>query len=202
VYRSERLPRALAWTQVQALLRSIDRSEPFGLRDFTLLYLAAAYGLRSGELVRLTLDDLDWRGRTLRVAQTKTKQAIQLPLSDEAANLLIDYLRNARPESRHRQLFLRMRAPDGPLKPASVHDVLDHRRGLSGLDLPEFGTHVLRHSLAAHLLRQGVGIKTIGDTSAIATSRVPQSTFVWAWTICAAWLCPRPLQPPTLLPRG
>ena len=73
VYRSERLPRALAWTQVQALLHSIDRSEPFGLRDFTMLYLAAAYGLRSGELVRLTLDDLDWRGRTLRVAQTKTK---------------------------------------------------------------------------------------------------------------------------------
>ena len=82
----------------------------------------------------------------------------------KSANLLIDYLRKARPESRHRQLFLRMRAPDGPLKPASVHDVLDHRRRLSGLDLPEFGTHVLRHSLAAHLLRQGVGIKTIGDT--------------------------------------
>jgi integrase/recombinase XerD len=164
VYRLERLPRALAWTQVQALLGSIDRSEPFGLRDFTLLYLAAAYGLRSGELVRLTLDDLDWRGRTLRVAQTKTKQAIRLPLSDEAANLVINYLRKARPESRHRHLFLRMRAPDGPLKPASVHDVLDHRRRLSGLDLPEFGTHVLRHSLAAHLLRQGVGIKTIGDT--------------------------------------
>ena len=164
VYRLERMPRALVWTQVQSLLRSIDRSEPFGLRDLTLLYLAAAYGLRSGELVHLTLDDLDWRGRTLRVAQTKTKQTIRLPLSDEAANLLIDYLREARPKSRHRHLFLRMRAPDGPLKPASVHDVLDHRRRLSGLDLPAFGTHVLRHSLAAHLLRQGVGIKTIGDT--------------------------------------
>ena len=176
VYRSERLPRALAWTQVQALLRSIDRSEPFGLRDFTLLYLAAAYGLRSAELVHLTLDDLDWRGRTLRVAQTKTKQAIRLPLSDEAANLLIDYIRNARPKSRHRHLFLRMRAPDGPLKPASVHDVLDHRRRLSGLDIPEFGTHVLRHSLAAHLLRQGVGIKTIGDTLG---HRDIDSTFIY-----------------------
>ena len=132
---------------MQALLDSIDRSEPFGLRDFTPLYLAATYGLRSGELVRLTLDDLDWRGRTLRVAQTKTKQAIRLPLTDEAANLLVDYLRKARPESRHRQLFLRMRAPNGPLKPASVHDVLDHRRLLSGLNLPEFGTHVLRHYL-------------------------------------------------------
>jgi site-specific recombinase XerD len=164
VYRLERLPRALAWPQVQALLGSIDRSEPFGCRDFTLLYLAAAYGLRSGELVRLTLEDLDWRGRTLRVAQTKTKQAIYLPLSDEAAGVLIDYLRTARPKSPYRQLFLRMRAPGGPLKPASVHDVLDHRRALSGLALPEFGTHVLRHSLAAHLLGQGVGLKAIGDT--------------------------------------
>ena len=164
VYRLERMSRALEWTQVQSLLRSIDCSEPFGLRDLALLYLAAAYGLRSGELVRLTLDDLDWRGRTLRVAQTKTKQAIRLPLSDEAASLLIDYLRKSRPESPHRHLFLRMRAPEGPLKPSSVHDVLDHRRRLSGLDLPAFGTHVLRHSLAAHLLRQGVGIKTIGDT--------------------------------------
>jgi integrase/recombinase XerD len=164
VYRFERLPRALAWTQVQVLLNSIDRSEPFGCRDFTLLYLAAAYGLRSGELVRLTLEDLDWRGRTLRVAQTKTKQAIYLPLSDEAASVLIDYLRTARPKSRQRQLFLRMRAPDGPLKAAAVHGVLDHRRRLSGLELPEFGTHVLRHSLAAHLLHQGVGLKAIGAT--------------------------------------
>ena len=163
VYRLERLPRALPWTQVQALLGSIDRSERFGLRDFTLLYLAAAYGLRSGELVRLTLDDIDWRGRTLRVSQTKTKNAIQLPLTDEAASLLIDYLCKARPESSHRQLFLRKRAPEGPLKPTAVHDVLEHRIRLSGLDLPQLGTHVLRHSLAAHLLRQGVGIKTIGD---------------------------------------
>jgi integrase len=145
VYRLERLPRALAWTQVQALIGSIDRSERFGLRDFTLLYLAAAYGLRSGELVRLTLDDIEWRGRMLRVSQTKTKNAIQLPLTDEAASLLIDYLRKARPESSHRQLFLRMRAPDGPLKPTAVHDVLEHRIRLSGLDLPQLGTHVLRH---------------------------------------------------------
>jgi integrase/recombinase XerD len=97
------------------------------------------------------------------VSQTKTKNTIQLPLTDEAATVLIDYLRKARPESNHRELFLRMRAPDGPLKPTAVHDVLEHRIRLSGLKLPQLGTHVLRHSLAAHLLRQGVGMKTIGD---------------------------------------
>jgi site-specific recombinase XerD len=62
VYRL--VPRAIPWNQVEALLCSLDRSELHGMRDFTLLYLAAAYGLRSGELVRLTLDDIDWRGRT------------------------------------------------------------------------------------------------------------------------------------------
>jgi len=56
-YRLEQLPRAWPWDQVTALLRSVDCSNPGGLRDFTLLYLAACYGLRSGELVRLTLDD-------------------------------------------------------------------------------------------------------------------------------------------------
>jgi integrase/recombinase XerD len=101
VYRLERLPRAIPWNQVEALLCSIDRSEPHGLRDFTLLYLAAAYGLRSSELVRLTLDDIDWRGCSLMLAGRKNKHAIRLPMTDETANILITYLRNARPDHPH-----------------------------------------------------------------------------------------------------
>jgi integrase/recombinase XerD len=164
VYRGERLPRALPWAQVCAFIQSIDRSDPMGRRDFTLLYMAAAYGLRSSELVHLTLDDIDWRGRTLCIIQNKTRQTIQLPLTDEAANVLIDYLRNARPKSSHRQLFLRMIAPQTPLKPTGVYDVLEHRIRCSKLDLPSFGTHVLRHSFATRLMKQGVSIKVIGNS--------------------------------------
>jgi site-specific recombinase XerD len=120
VYRGERLPRALPWARIQALIQSIDRSEPIGRRDFTPLYLAAAYGLRSGELVRLTLDNIDWRNRALRVRHAKTRQSLQLPLTDEAANVLIEYLRKARPESWRRELSLRRRAPCIPLAPTSV----------------------------------------------------------------------------------
>jgi len=164
VYRGERLPRALPWTQVQTFIQSIDCSEPFGRRDFTLLYLAAAYGLRSKELVHLTLDDIDWTGGVLHIRQTKTRQTLQLPLTDEAAKVLIDYLRKARPKSSRRELFMRMRAPFIPLHPASVGDVLHHRLGCSGLDLPLFGMHVLRLSFATRLMQQGVSIKAIGDT--------------------------------------
>ena len=159
VYRLERLPRAISWNQVEALLCSIDRSEPHGMRDFTLLYLGAAYGLRSGELVRLTLDDIDWRDRTLHVAERKNRRASQIPLTDEAANILISYLRKARPQSSQRQLFLRMRAPGGPLKPTAVHDILEHRIKLSALELPQRGSHMLRHYLP---------FRTMSGTSTLA----------------------------------
>lgn len=161
-YRLERLPRALPWNQVVALLRSIDQATPGGCRDFTLLYLAACYGLRSGELVRLTLDDIDWRAGTLKVVQTKTKQALLLPLTDEAGQVLVRYLQTGRPGSAHREVFLRRRAPAGPLAPTAVHDILEHRIALSGMDLPPIGSHVLRHSLAVDLLRRGVSLPTIG----------------------------------------
>jgi site-specific recombinase XerD len=176
VYRLERLPRAIPWSQLEALLCSIDRSEPHGLRDFTLLYLAAAYGLRSSELVRLTLDDIDWRGSSLMLAGTKNRHAIRLPMTDETANILITYLRNARPANSHRQLFVRMRAPVGPLMPTAVHDVLERRIKLSGLELPKCGSHALRHSFALNLLRQGIGMKTIGDALG---HRDIESTFVY-----------------------
>jgi site-specific recombinase XerD len=161
-YRLEQLPRAWPWEQVLALLRSIDCSTPGGLRDFTLLYLAARYGLRSGELVRLTLDDIDWRASTLKVRQTKTKQTLLLPLSEEGQAVLARYLSAGRPASRYRELFLRRKAPAGPLAPTAVHDALERRIALSGLQLPPLGSHALRHSLAAHLLRQGVGLPAIG----------------------------------------
>src|SRR4029453_3682416 len=96
VYRLERLPRALPWPQVQALLRSIDRSQPQGLRDYTMLFLMAACGLRSSEVVALTLDDIEWRAGVLRIPQRKTRQHLILPLTDEVGNVLQRYLKKGR----------------------------------------------------------------------------------------------------------
>jgi len=176
VYRLEQLPRAVPWVQVVALLRSIDRSTSAGLRDFTLLYLAAGYGLRSCELVRLTLDDIDWRACTLKVSQTKTRQVLQLPLTEEAGDILVQYLQRARPSSPRRELFLRRRAPTGALEHTAVHDILEYRIRRSGLELPPMGCHVLRHSFAVHLLRRGVPMAVIGDALG---HRDPQSTSVY-----------------------
>jgi site-specific recombinase XerD len=164
LYRLEQLPRSLPWEQVAALLKSIDRSQAEGLRDFTVLYLAAHYGLRSSELKRLKLEDVDWRAGTLKVTQTKNKNALVLPLTDEAGDVLCRYLREGRPVCEHRAMFLRHMAPEGPLGDKGTWRIMQRRLRLSGLKLQCSGAHALRHSFAVHMLRQGVSMKAIGDT--------------------------------------
>src|SRR5258707_3223959 len=95
----------------------MDCTTPFALRDFTILLLAASYGLRRSELAALSLDDIDWRARTIRVPQLKTRQSLLLPLTDEVGDALVNYLRDARPTSASRHLVLRQRPPAGPLRP-------------------------------------------------------------------------------------
>jgi site-specific recombinase XerD len=164
VYADEKLPPVLTRDQIQALLRSIDQKGLHGLRDFTIIYLVAAYGLRSSEVAALTLDDIDWRNGILRIRQVKTKRAIALPLTDDVGGVLVRYLREGRSRTWRRDLFLKSKAPAGPYSPGSLNDILQRRLRQGGLDFGRFGFHAMRHSLAVHLLRRGASMKSIGDT--------------------------------------
>lgn len=163
VYRGERLVRALPWETVLALLRSIDRSTPMGQRDYAMLLLAVTYGLRTCEIVSLQLDDISWREERLRVPRSKVRTPLVLPLTTEVGAAILAYLRGGRPASTFREIFLRVRAPAGTLKPTAVTEVFQGWVRRSGLPIPFQGPHCLRHSLALHLLRQGTSLKTIGD---------------------------------------
>jgi site-specific recombinase XerD len=134
-----------------------------GRRDHAIFFLMATYGLRASEVVALTLDDLQWKAGLIRIPQTKTGHALELPLTDETASVLIEYLRKLSRPTGYRHLFLRMRAPIGTLKPTAVGDAFQAWSKRSGLDMPCQGTHCLRHSYAVHLLRQGASLKAIGD---------------------------------------
>jgi len=162
-YRLEQLPRSLSWETVNALLLSIDRTRADGMRDYTMLFLMATYGLRSCEVVSLTLDDIDWRAATICIPQRKTRNQLILPLTDAAAEILIEYLKKSRHNLSYRELFLRIRAPHGPLKPTAVNEIFQRWSRISGLNIPFQGSHCIRHSYAVHLLRQGTSVKSIGD---------------------------------------
>ena len=93
--------------EVRQLLASFDRSSPIGRRDYTMALCMVQLGLRVGEVVRLTLEDVDWQDSTLRVSTSKSRQAALLPLRADVGSALAVYIRAGRPDSRSRHCFLR-----------------------------------------------------------------------------------------------
>lgn len=176
VYRGERLPRALAWETVQAFLAAISRATPMGRRDYAMFLLIATYGLRTSEVAALRLDDIEWRAGRLRVQRPKTRTPIVLPLTQEVGAAVLDYVRHSRPDLSCREVFLRVRAPAGPLAPTAVTEAFQGWTRRSSLPIPYQGPHCLRHSLAVHLLRQGTSLKAIGD---LLGHRSAESTCVY-----------------------
>lgn len=162
-FREELPPRALDWSLIQRLLRSIDRTDRCGWRDFMMLHLMAHYGLRPGEVVRLRIDSIDWTARTLLVEQPKTHSWLTLPLMDETLALLRRYLREGRRQSRRGELFSCTMAPYKPMSKSSVSQMFKTRARQSGLPIADASPYALRHSFAMRLFARGVGIKAIGD---------------------------------------
>jgi site-specific recombinase XerD len=174
-YRQEQLPRALPWATVRAFLAAIDRTTPLGLRDYTIFFLIATYGLRASEIVTLTLDAIDWRAGVLHITPRKHGTPLALPLTDAAGRVLLRYLRAGRPATTRRELFLRGRAPAGVLRPTAVTEAFQAWARRSGLGIPFQGAHCLRHSVAVHLLRQGVSLKALGDLLGHRTAESTQA---------------------------
>ena len=129
-----------------------------------MLFLIATYGLRASEVAALTLDDIHWREGWLRVPRCKTRSPLRLPLTDTIGSVLLHYLREARPtDISCRALFLRSRVPIVALGATAVSMVFERWAKRSGLTVPFYGAHCLRHAYAVHLLRTGASLKTIGD---------------------------------------
>jgi site-specific recombinase XerD len=176
LYRLEKLPRALPWDTVRALLRSIDRTSATGLRNYAMFLLMATYGLRASEVVALTLDDIRWRQGRLRIHPRKNSSPLELPLTNEVSSAIVKHLKRTPPPPPYRKIFLRVHAPIGALKAANLTKCFYSVIRKSGLGIPLHGPHCLRHSLAVHLLKKGTPFKTIGD---ILGHRSAQSTSMY-----------------------
>jgi site-specific recombinase XerD len=170
------IPRAIAADQVDQLLVSIDRGTATGRRDYAILLLLARLGLRSGEVVSLELDDIDWNAGQLSV-HGKTGQRSALPLPAEVGKAIAAYLRRGRPNSTSRRVFLRAKAPIcGFRGPCGVGCIVRHSLQRAGINAPTMGAHQFRHGLATEMLRQGASLGEIGE---LLGHRHPQSTKIY-----------------------
>jgi integrase/recombinase XerD len=161
MYRHETLPVGPAWDVVQHLLKQSEGNRPAQIRDRALLLLLTTYGLRAGEVVRLCLEDLDWERELITVVRSKSFKTQTYPLCRTVGDAILRYLREVRPSSPHRQVFLLWRAPRGPMSRSALTCLVRER--FQALGLPGYGPHALRRACATRLLDQGLTLKEIGD---------------------------------------
>jgi integrase/recombinase XerD len=156
------LPVYLSGEQLESLLTGWDLSTPEGVRDLAIGLCLARLGLRAGEVAALVMEDLNWRQATLRLNRSKNGSQAQLPLLSEVGEAIADYLRGGRPTCTHRQIFL-LHQPARPMTAGAVSAVV--RRGLChcGIEVGRAGAHLLRHTLASHLVQKGASLKEVAD---------------------------------------
>ena len=153
------LPRSLSMVEVQMLLDGCDRAGR-DKRDFAMLMLLARLGLRSIEVARLELGDINWRLGEIQV-RGKARRVDTLPLPVDVGEAIAVYLRDARPVGIGRNVFLTERGPWAPIRPDLVSDVV--RRACRRAGLVPVGAHRLRHALATQLLAKGAALVEISQ---------------------------------------
>lgn len=154
------VPVAVTASDVRRLLDGCDRTGPVGIRDFAILMLVSRLGLRSAEVARLELGDIDWRSGQI-VVRGKGRREDHLPLPGDVGEALAAYLAKARPSTGLRQVFLPCKAPERSIRPDLVSDVT--RRACDRAGLPRVGAHQLRHALATELLSRGAALVEVSQ---------------------------------------
>jgi integrase len=161
-WRLAPLPRTLSGDEVAQLLDAFPPGLPSGLRSCAIVRCVVDLGLRSREVIGLSLDDIDWQAGTLRIARCKSRRVDVMPLPQATGEAIAAYLRSERPQTRNRRVFVRHVAPvDEPVGPDVVRRAV--REAYRRCGLPCTGVHILRHTLASRLLNTGGTLKEVAD---------------------------------------
>ncbi len=163
-WRLAALPEYFEAHEIARLMEAFDRDRPQQLRDYAIVRCLVDLGLRSCEVAALGLDDIDWKNGTLTIRMGKAQRADVLPLPSVTGQAIAEYLREARPMTGSRAVFVRHRAPlDVPVGASVIRSVVRQAAARGGLTDRLRGPHQLRHSAATRMLHGGATLKEIAD---------------------------------------
>jgi len=159
------IPRHISPEQLESVLALCSSEQrPGAMRDRAMVLLCARLGLRPGEVLRLTLNDLDWSTGRVLIRAGKTSRERALPVPEDVGAALARYLYDARPVSSQRTVFLSLVPPYKPLRNVQVLiNLVNRLLRQAGIEAPYSGAYVLRHTLATTMVRRGVSFKQVAD---------------------------------------
>lgn len=161
---ADRLPRSLSDADLRAILAQFDARTPTGRRDLAMARCMSDLGLRVSEVVALTLDDIDWHKAVVAIRDGKARRGRLLPLPAAVGRAIAAYLRDGRPPSADRHLFLRHTVPSGtPVTHNLIRGVIRRAYAEATGRAESVGTHIMRHTAAARMRAAGHSLKGIAD---------------------------------------
>lgn len=177
-FSGKNLPTVWSKNDIEKIINIIDRGNPTGKRNYAIILLVAKLGLRVGDVRNLQLTDIKWKKNQIKIIQNKTKKSISLPLLEDVGWAIIDYLKNGRPVTQTKNVFVRHQAPFLPFsKNNNLHNVISKYISKAGIPVKKkskIGMHSLRHSLATELMQNHVELPTISEIlghSSVETTR-------------------------------
>jgi site-specific recombinase XerD len=174
-----RLPRHLEANQVEVLLTAVRNTAKSGRRNYAMTLLMARLGLRAPEVVAIQLDDIDWRAGELLV-RGKGLLHDRVPIPQDVGEAIAAYIQYDRVSYTSRALFVTERPPHRQFKDGQIlNNILREAFAVAGLKPPGpyVGSHVLRHSLATNMVRNGASLAEISD---VLRHRSRSSTLIYA----------------------
>ena len=163
--RSEKIPSFYTNEEIRKMDSVVERNSRVGKRNYAMYLLASRLGMRSGDIRNLTFSNIDWERNVLAFKQQKTGKEIELPLFTIIGEAIIDYIRNGRPQSNLKTIFLSANAPFTPITVSTFTSVITDIIYKAGIEPKgrRHGPHCLRHSLATNLLNQGTPLPVISE---------------------------------------
>ena len=149
--------------EISKLISSIDSSTTVGKRNYAIVLLAAITGLRASDIVNLKFENIDWGNKTLKFTQVKTQKELVQPFPDEILFAILDYLKNGRPQSDSKYLFIRHKIPFDKISPSvlSVYTTTYFKEAGIDISSRKHGLHSLRHSFANNMLHNNISLQNI-----------------------------------------
>ncbi len=157
-------PTALNEDQLSAFLGIFNQTTAIGLRDYGMALCMTDLAMRCREVATLTLDDLDWRVATLTIPHGKSRRVSRLPLPERVGSALSTYLRDGRPTTESRCVFVHHAWPWGsPITTSAIRATIRRAFIRAGIDTPTKGTHILRRTAATQMVEAGATLKEVAD---------------------------------------
>src|SRR5256884_5326323 len=154
-------PDYLSKEEVENLVVACNPVTAEGARDRAVLLLFVRLGLLDGDILHMRHADIDWENGALKLTGKGRRQSA-LPLPQDVGDAILNYVEQWRPDVRDEHVFLRVNAPFVPLGGSSAVSSLVRRAARrAGLSARRIGAHILRHTAASLMLREGASLQTI-----------------------------------------